>query len=59
MVAEVPQDPVQPRRVQLGVVDEEEDEEAGEPLVVEQLPASELRVGRCSHHLRRTIMVRT
>ena len=51
MVAEVPENPVQPGGVQLGVVDEEEDEEAGEPLVIEQLPAPELRVGCSSHHL--------
>ena len=51
MVAEVPQDPVQPRRVQLRVVDEEQDEETGEALVVEQLATSELRVGCSRNHL--------
>ena len=51
MVAEVPQDPVQPRRVQLCVVDEEQDEETGEALVVEQLATSELRVGCSRNHL--------
>ena len=41
---------MQPGRVQLGVVNEEQDEEAGQTLVVQQLPAPELAVtGGCQH----------
>ena len=51
MIAEVPQDSVEPGGVQLGIVNEEEDEEAREPLMVEQLTSSELGVAGSSHHL--------
>jgi hypothetical protein len=40
VVAEVAEDAVQPRRVDLGVIDEEQDEKAGDALVVEKLAAS-------------------
>lgn len=41
VIAEVPENAVKPGRVDLGVVDEQENEEAGDALVVEQLAAAE------------------